>query len=193
MNSKIVQVAAILGLSAVKFGLDNKRSNDEIKILEKYATEESIAPKKKAEEPPVIKKKAEKPVETEKWQREKALEDALRPSSKKKHSVSDDKQEEYTKHEALKNMTLLEQHLREGCRIMGEPCDCCEGKHLATIEGLADEGISFGINPIWEDVKAWTVERGDKVESIPRNESADEAIKEGKVLAEELRQLRKQL
>ena len=135
-----------------------------------------------------LKKKAEKSVETEKVQR-----GTLRPSSKKKHNVSDDKQEEYTKHEALKNMTLLEQHLREGCRIMGEPCDCCEGKHLATIEGLADEGISFGINPIWENIKVWTVERGDRVESIPHNESADEAIKEGKVLAEELRQLRKQL
>jgi hypothetical protein len=47
---------------------------------------------------------------------------------------------EYTYESLIKQLNLLELHVRDGSY---RECSCSAGKHLPTIEGLAEEGIGF--------------------------------------------------
>lgn len=51
-------------------------------------------------------------------------------------------------------LTLLEGHLTEGCRINSKPCDCCE-KHPIRLEGLAQETAGMVSDPVYRELAQW--------------------------------------
>ena len=61
---------------------------------------------------------------------------------------------EYQKRELVKELTLLEGHLQEGCKINSKACDCCE-KHPIKIEGLAQEAAGMTPDPVFREIAGW--------------------------------------
>ena len=69
----------------------------------------------------------------------------------------------YQKREIGKELLLLEKHLQQGCKIAGKggqvlACDCCGGKHLITLEGLAQETLGMTSDPALNEVIQWVRE-----------------------------------
>ena len=57
----------------------------------------------------------------------------------------------YQNREIVKTLLVLETHLGQGCRIMGEVCDCCV-KHPLELEKLAEEGMTMSNVPVYEEL-----------------------------------------
>ena len=68
--------------------------------------------------------------------------------------VSTDETIQYQRREIVKELTLLESHLQEGCKINSKPCDCCE-KHPIKLEGLAQETAGMTPEPVFRDLAKW--------------------------------------
>lgn len=62
---------------------------------------------------------------------------------------------DYQRRELVKELTLLEGHLSQGCKINSKACDCCE-KHPIKIEGLALETAGMTTEPVYQQLAAWT-------------------------------------
>jgi hypothetical protein len=62
----------------------------------------------------------------------------------------------YQKREISKELLLMEKHLQQHCKISGVACDCCGGKHLITIEGLAQETLGMTGDPVYNELVDWT-------------------------------------
>jgi hypothetical protein len=60
----------------------------------------------------------------------------------------------YQRRELAKELTLLEGHLLQSCKISGKPCDCCE-KHPIKIEGLALETAGMSSDPVYKELAQW--------------------------------------
>jgi hypothetical protein len=60
----------------------------------------------------------------------------------------------YQKREIAKQLTLLEGHLQQSCKINNKACDCCT-KHPITIEGLAEETTGMTQDPIFRELAGW--------------------------------------
>lgn len=68
--------------------------------------------------------------------------------------VTTDETIRYQQRQLAKELTLLEGHLVEGCRIDSKPCDCCE-KHPIKIEGLAQETAGMTSEAVYRDIAQW--------------------------------------
>jgi hypothetical protein len=66
----------------------------------------------------------------------------LASNAVRQKGVSDADTIAYQNMELIKELLLLESHLKQGCMIFGKPCDCCK-KHPVTILALAEE--TYGI------------------------------------------------
>lgn len=80
------------------------------------------------------------------------------PKSKEpeqKGRVTTDETIQYQKREIVKELTLLEGHLQEGCKINHKACDCCE-KHPIKLEGLAQETAGMTSEPVFRELAKWT-------------------------------------
>ncbi len=99
---------------------------------------------------------------------------------------------EHQRREMIKEMILMEAHLRQGSRINNLPCDCTS-KHSIAIEALAEETI--GIDPSNARVYSELAEFAREIQS----KGSQEVVASGKydeeypVLAERARVFRKQL
>ncbi len=62
---------------------------------------------------------------------------------------------QYQRREIVKELSLLEGHLGQGCKINSKPCDCCE-KHPIKIEGLAEEAKGMSADPVFRELAEWT-------------------------------------
>jgi len=94
---------------------------------------------------------------------------------------------EYTKHELLKELRLLEKHLVQATYMPENFCLECAVKHLATIEGLGEEGIQFGSQrekEVYKRIAEWAY----KAQKLLL-----ERAKNPVELSEEARRLRKDL
>jgi len=60
----------------------------------------------------------------------------------------------YQRREIIKELSLLEGHLLQGCKISGKACDCCE-KHPIKLEGLAQETMGITPDPAFSAVAQW--------------------------------------
>ncbi|MGQ9545931.1 MAG: hypothetical protein ACUVTR_02030 [Dehalococcoidia bacterium] len=60
----------------------------------------------------------------------------------------------YQKREITKQLLLLENHLQQGCKIGGKPCDCC-AKHPIIIEALALETAGMTPDPVFKELADW--------------------------------------
>lgn len=60
----------------------------------------------------------------------------------------------YQKEQLVKQITLMEMHLSQGCKIFGKACDCCE-KHPEVIEALAEETLGMTGDPLYQEIIAW--------------------------------------
>lgn len=97
---------------------------------------------------------------------------------------------QYQREEMVKELSLLEKHLQQGCKIFGKACDCCE-KHPVTVEGLAQETLGMTADPLYSEVAQWA----RKLAPITTIE-ASESRQYDKVyyqLAVEARELRKRI
>jgi hypothetical protein len=63
----------------------------------------------------------------------------------------------YQKDQLVKQITLMEMHLSQGCKINGKACDCCE-KHPQVIEALAEETLGITGDPFYKEIIAWCQE-----------------------------------
>jgi hypothetical protein len=63
----------------------------------------------------------------------------------------------YQKEQLVKQITLMEMHLSQGCKIGGKACDCCE-KHPQVIEALAEETLGMTGDPLYSEIIAWCQE-----------------------------------
>lgn len=68
--------------------------------------------------------------------------------------VSTDETIAYQKEQLVKQITLMEMHLAQGCKINGKACDCCE-KHPQTIEALAEETLGITGDPLYKEIIVW--------------------------------------
>lgn len=68
--------------------------------------------------------------------------------------VTIDETIQYQKRQIIKELTLLEGHLQEGCKINRKACDCCE-KHPIKIEGLAQETAGMTPEPVFKELAEW--------------------------------------
>lgn len=71
--------------------------------------------------------------------------------------VTTDETIQYQKKQIVKELTLLEGHLQEGCKINRKACDCCE-KHPTKIEGLAQETAGMTPEPVFKELAEWAQE-----------------------------------
>ena len=60
----------------------------------------------------------------------------------------------YQRRELVKELTLLEGHLQQGCKINNKGCDCCE-KHPIKIEGLAQETAGMVRDGLFSKLAGW--------------------------------------
>lgn len=68
--------------------------------------------------------------------------------------VTTDETIDYQKRKIATELSLLEGHLQEGCKINQKPCDCCE-KHPMKIEGLALEAAGMSSDPVFTKIADW--------------------------------------
>jgi len=68
--------------------------------------------------------------------------------------VTTDETIQYQKREIVKELSLLEGHLQQGCKINSKPCECCL-KHPIKIEGLAQETVSMTPEPVFKELAEW--------------------------------------
>jgi hypothetical protein len=65
---------------------------------------------------------------------------------------------QYQKDQLVKQISLMEMHLQQGCKIpvRGVPtaCDCCM-KHPDTIEALAEETLGMTGDPVYREIINW--------------------------------------
>ena len=68
--------------------------------------------------------------------------------------VSTEETVNYQRRELVKELTLLEGHLQQGCKINNKGCDCCE-KHPIKIEGLAQETAGMVRDGLFSKLAGW--------------------------------------
>lgn len=68
--------------------------------------------------------------------------------------VTTDETIDYQKRKLAQELSMLEGHLQEGCKINQKPCDCCE-KHPLKIEGLALEAAGMSTDPVFTRIADW--------------------------------------
>ena len=80
--------------------------------------------------------------------------------------MTEGEKEKYTRREAGKELTLIENHLRGFDPKRPDFCMECVGKHLLHLAGLADEGKGFFPKDVglWSDIGNWANELMDKGE-----------------------------
>jgi len=54
-----------------------------------------------------------------------------------------------------KELYRVEMDLQAGARIAGKPCNCLDAKHNLGIEATAEELMSYGHDPIYQEVIDW--------------------------------------
>jgi len=74
-----------------------------------------------------------------------------------KKGVSTAETIQYQKEQLVKQITLMELHLAQGCKIHGTACDCCE-KHPEVIEALAEETYGMTGDPVYKEIIDWCEE-----------------------------------
>ncbi len=74
-----------------------------------------------------------------------------------KKGVSTAETIQYQKEQLVKQITLMELHLAQGCKIHNRACDCCE-KHPEVIEALAEETYGMTGDPVYQDIIKWSAE-----------------------------------
>jgi hypothetical protein len=78
-------------------------------------------------------------------------------SEAKEKRVTTEETIAYQRRELAKELTLLEGHLSQGCKINNKACDCCE-KHPIKIEGLALETAGMTPDPVYKRLASWVQE-----------------------------------
>jgi len=59
------------------------------------------------------------------------------------------------KRRLAKELYRMEMDLAGGGRIAGKPCDCLSGKHHLGLEATAEELVSYGPQPIYNEIMNW--------------------------------------
>lgn len=63
----------------------------------------------------------------------------------------------YQRREIIKDLTLLEGHLQQACKINSKPCDCCH-KHPIKLEALAEETAGMTPELVFRELAKWARE-----------------------------------
>lgn len=79
---------------------------------------------------------------------------AMGNAPQRRKGVSDEQVIKYQYKSVRAELMLMQKHLREGCKIDGTACDCCE-KHPEQLEALALESYGMTAHPVFAQVAEW--------------------------------------
>lgn len=89
-----------------------------------------------------------------------------------------------------KELSDVELDLQAGARIAGKPCDCLSAKHNLRLESMAEELMSYEVNPVYGEIVQWL--RSHEAEFEPA-EIVKRPLQHYQALAPQVREFRKRV
>jgi hypothetical protein len=106
--------------------------------------------------------------------------------------ASTDKTVGVLRRDLAKELYRFQIDLGRGCKIAGEPCDCCEKHPILGLEALTEELIPMDpTNPVYEDINRWI--RANHHKLTAEASASGKYDSEYPLLASDIREFRKQV